>query len=567
MKRKTLNSKEIDNNIKIVVEEIAKLSDKQTWHIQNLTRIGVALSSVNNLEKIFNLILEEGIAFTNADASTIYKVSDDKKSLDFVLVYTKSLNLKMGGNKKPITWQSIPLYDKRNRPQLKYIVTNVYHKKRLLCFEDVYETKDYYIAGTKAIDEQNNYRSKSLLTIPLKNHEDEVLGVLQIINALDPHGKIIAFKDEHIVMLKSLAAQAAIAMSNRKLINDLETLLLQFMHSIAKGIERKSKYSSNHIIRVASLTDMIARQINADVSEKYREIFLSENELKELSMAGLMHDVGKIVTPEHVMDKSTKLETVIDRIELVKLRFELFKKALLLYKQELGEALILKIAKQWYPDSIIKSVSDILRQIDSDIIFLKDVNNGGEYLSDKAMERISQILKIEFDYDSQNWKLITEDEYNHLTIRRGTLSAEERKIINEHVQVTWEMLSELTFPNKYKNVALYASSHHEKLNGKGYPQGLNAKNLPLQSRILAIADICEALTAADRPYKKGNKLSEAIKILAECAKNKEIDGDLLDLMLDSGLYLKFAKQYLKPEQIDEVDIRAIKKIYHPELKH
>lgn len=567
MRRKALSSKDIDNNIKIVVEEISKLSDKQTGHIQNLTRIGVALSSVNNLDKIFNLILEEGIAFTNADAATIYKVSDDKKFLDFVLVYTKSLNLKMGGNNDPITWPSIPLYEKRNRPHLKYIVTNVYHKKRLLCFEDVYEAKDYDISGTKAIDELNKYRSKSMLTIPLKNHEDEVLGVLQIINALDRHGKIIAFNDEHIVMLKSLAAQAAIAMSNRKLINDLENLLMQFMHSIAKGIERKSKYSSNHIIRVASLADMIARQINADVSAKYREIILSENELKELSMAGLMHDVGKIVTPEHVMDKSSKLETVTDRIELVRLRFELFKKSLLLYKQEMGEALILKIARVWYPGSNIKSVSDILRQIDSDYIFLKDVNSGGEYLSDKALERISQILRIEFDYDGQNWKLLTEDEFDHLTIRRGTLSAEERKIMNEHVQVTWEMLSELTFPNKYKNVALYAASHHEKLNGKGYPRGLDAKNLPLQSRILAIADICEALTAADRPYKKGNKLSEAIKILVECAKNKEIDSDLLDLMLDSGLYLEFAKQYLRPEQIDNCDIRAIKKIYHPELRH
>lgn len=567
MNQKPINNKDIDNNFRMVVEQIAQFSDKQTRHIQNLTRIGVALSSITNLERIFDLILVEAIAFTNADAATIYKVSEDKKFLEFVLVYTKSLNLKMGGNHSPITWPGIPLFDKKGKPQLKHIVTNVYHKKRLLCFEDVYETTDYDISGTKSIDSANNYRSKSLLTLPLKNHEDEVLGVFQVINALDRHGKVTAFKDEHIVMLKSLASQAAIAMSNRKLINDLENLLLQFMHSIAKGIERKSKYSSNHIIRVALLADMLAQKINSDVSARFREVSFSPHELKELSMAGLMHDVGKIVTPEYVMDKSTKLESIIDRLQLVSLRYELFKKTLTLYKHELGEALILKMAGQWYPDVKLKSFSDILQQLDHDLDFLKKINTGREVLSDEDLQRLIRIQKMDFDYDGQTWQLLTEDEYKHLKIKRGTLSPEERQTMNEHAQVTWEMLSELSFPQKYKNVALYAATHHEKLNGNGYPFGMISDQLPLQSRILAIADICEALTARDRPYKKGNKLSEALNILAVCTKNKEIDADLLDLMLDSGLYLEFAQQYMLPEQIDEIDITAIKKIYHPELKH
>lgn len=567
MKHKPLDAKEIETNIKSVVEEIAKHSDKQTGHIQNLTRIGVALSSINNLEKIFNLILDEAIAFTNADAATIYKVSEDKKSLEFVLVFNESLKLRMGGTNDPITWPQIPLYDKNGRPHLKYIVTNVYHKKRLLCFEDVYETQDYDISGTQKIDAQNNYRSKSMLTIPLMNHENEVLGVLQVINALDRQGKVTSFKDEYIVMLKSLAAQAAIAMSNRKLINDLETLLLQFMHSIAKGIERKSKYSSNHIIRVSTLADMFARKISADVSEKYRDTVFSENELKELSMAGLMHDVGKIVTPEYIMDKSTKLEGVVDRIEIIKMRFRLFKTAIQLAVSEIGEIAVIEQSKQWFPKVKLRKIDDIFRQLDSDLEFLTDVNIGKEYAADDVLEKITGIRNISFKHSGESFFLLSEDEYRHLIIRRGTLTPEERKIMNEHVQVTWEMLSELSFPQKYQNVALYAASHHEKLNGKGYPQGLDAKKLPLQSRILAIADIFEALTAADRPYKKGNKLSEALRVLAELAENKDIDAGLLDVLLDSDLYLEFAKQYLRSDQIDEIDIKAIKKIYHPELKH
>jgi len=566
MKSNLTKNNEAEKDLNEVIEQITKHSDKQTRHIQSLTRIGVALSSVTNLEKIFDLILEEAISFTNADAATIYKVSEDKQSLEFVIVYNKSLNLRMGGTHSSVLWKNIPLFDKESKPQLKYIVTNVYHKKRLLCFKDVYKIKDYDVSGTEEIDSANNYISKSMLTLPLKNHEDEVLGILQVINALDKNGKIIAFKDEHIVMLKSLASQAAITMSNRKLINDLETLLMQFMQSIAKGIERKSKYSSNHIIRVSLLTDMIAQRLNDNKSGKFSKVNFSANELKELSMAGLMHDIGKIVTPDFVMDKSTKLEAVTDRIQIVNLRFELFKKALALYKNEHGEAQFLKKAEQWYPQTKLKNFKSLLSKIDADKEFLRIVNQGSEAITEDILDHIRRIKKMEIEFDGQNWFLLSEEEYSNLQIRRGTLSVTERKTMDEHVLVTWEMLSELSFPNKYKNVALYAASHHEKLNGTGHPFGLKEIDIPLQSRILAIADIYEALTAADRPYTKGKKLSEALKILAFCAKDKEIDSDLMDFLIDSGLYLEFARKYMKPEQIDAVDVKAIKKIYHPELK-
>jgi len=405
-----------------------------------------------------------------------------------------------------------------------------------------------------------------MLTLPLKNHENDVLGVLQVINAGDKQEHVIHFQEDHILMLESLASQASITMSNRKLINDLEELLMQFMHVIAKAIERKSKYSSNHITRVAMLADMIARKINEDSSKRLHNMKFSASELKELSMAGLMHDVGKIVTPEHIMDKATKLEHIVDRIALVDLRYKLFKKALTLYKLQYGEPRLIKIVRKWFPGKTSTTISELFGLLDEDKIFLDSINSGGRFVSDASLERIDRIQKMEFEMDSEKWNLLTEDEVENLKIRRGTLTAEEKKIVDEHVMVTWEMLSELSFPPKYKNVALYASSHHEKLNGTGHPFGYKAEQLPPQSRILAIADIFEAVTSTDRPYKKPNKLSEALKILASCARDGEIDWEILDFFIDSGLYKEFAELCMSSEQIDKVDAIAVKRIYHPELK-
>jgi len=558
------NNKDINRTLNHVVKQITKLTETQLKHIQNLTRIGESLSSETNLDKIFNLILREAIAITNADAATIYRVGDDQMFLEFAIVYNKTLNINLASSDKPVTWQSIPLFDDKGKPRLDHIVTNVYHKKRLLCFEDVYETKNFDISGTKSIDEANNYRSKSMLTIPLKNHEDEVLGIIQIINVMDRPGHVVPFTKEQIISLKSLASQAAIAMSNRKLINDLESLLMQFMYSIAKAIERKSKYSSAHITKVAMITDMIANKINESKTGKFSHFSFSQNELKELFMAGLMHDIGKIVTPVYIMDKSTKLETITDRIHLVKLRFELFKKALSLHKNDKGETTTVRLARKWYPDKPPLDFKELLSNLNKDMSFLKQVNLGSESLTDEQKKRITNIGKIEFAYNGEEWNLLSKDEVNNLQIRRGTLTTEEKKTMDDHVKITWEMLSKLTFPKKYKNVAFYAASHHEKLNGKGHPFGLKAEQLPTQSRILAIADIFEALTAMDRPYKTPKPLSEALKIMAACARDKEIDSDILDVFIDSGAYKEFARKHMDKKLINKMDIRAIKKIYHSE---
>ncbi|PKN72245.1 MAG: metal-dependent phosphohydrolase [Candidatus Cloacimonetes bacterium HGW-Cloacimonetes-3] len=544
-----------------VVQNITHLAEEQLLHIKRLTRIGESLSSETDLDKIFDMILEEGIEFTLADAATIYKVSEDGLFLEFEIVYNATLNLRQGGSRNPITWaKSIPLYTPEGEPSLSYIVTSVYHKKSSLSFDDVYETKDYNICGTIDFDTKSNYRCKSMLTIPLKNHEDEVLGVIQFINAMDADKNIVSFTDEHKTMLSSLASQAAIALSNRKLIQSLETLLNQFVRSIATAIERKSKYSGAHISRVATLTELFADKINQADEHYFGGRRFNENELKELSMAGWMHDVGKIVTPEYVMDKSTKLETIFDRIEMVQLRFEKLELLLKLLQTQMNDVEFAAYIKE-HIDAEIEPGS-VFSFIAEAIVFVTKLNFGEEFVAEEDLNRIEKLCNIDFEHDGLRFFLFTDNEKKNLMIKgRGTFTGEEYQVMKDHVSITLEMLSQLTFPKKFKNVAFYASTHHEALNGKGYPRGLNAEQLPLQSRIIAVADIFEALTAADRPYKKPKSLSESLDIMATMVKIGHLDKDLVDYFMDSGLYLEYAHRFMQPEFIDEVNIEALKSKY------
>jgi len=550
---------EINNMLNRVVQSITTLAENQVAHIKRLTRIGESLSSETDLHKIWDMMLEEAVEFTNADGATIYQVSEDKKYLDFEVLFNGTMKLRLGGVRGPVGWPSIPLFDENGNPRLSNIVTNVYHLKRSLCFDDVYIQEEFDVSGTKKADKDHDYRSKSMLTIPLKNHEDEVLGVIQIINAMDDDGNILGFTEDHKTMLNSLASQAAIALSNRKLIDDLESLLMQFMRSIATGIERKSKYSSDHIMRVAMLTDMIAAKLNASDNGHFKDLSFTEDQLKELSMAGWMHDVGKIITPEFIMDKSTKLETIMDRIDLVSKRFEMMHLVLDLMQKSLHDSELDEIIKVVFGEEL--DSTSIHTWLDDAFQFISRLNFGGEFVPDADLERVAKIASIKLSYLDNDYILLTENETINLQIRRGTLTSDEMKQMSAHVSVTWDMLSQLSFPKKYKNVAFYASTHHEKLNGKGYPRGLTAEDLPLQSRIIAVADIFEALTAADRPYKKAKTLSESLKIMAFCVKDGDLDQDLLDFFMDSGLYLDFARQYMKEDQIDSVDIEALKKLY------
>jgi len=352
-------------------------------HIEQLTKIGIALSAEKDINNFFNLVLEEAMNYTNSDGGTIYTVSDDKKYLDFKIVCTRSKNIKLGFA-DTTKWPSIPLFDDEGKPNLKNFASYVAHTGESSSIDDVYNQDIYDNSGTKKYDKANDYRTKSIVAIPLKNHENEVLGVIQLINAMDETGKIISYTKEHITMLTSLASQAAIALTNKLLIEGLENLLRQFIKSIAKAIDRKSKYTGGHITRVASLTEMIAGAIQKD-NKNFPNIVFSENEMQGISIAGWMHDIGKITTPIYVMDKAKKLETIFDRLELVQARFEIVKLAIKLDLEKISD----KKKKE--------ELRNLLSRLDDDFAFLKQVNIGGEFMKDEDLERIEKIFRFSYD--------------------------------------------------------------------------------------------------------------------------------------------------------------------------
>jgi HD-GYP domain-containing protein (c-di-GMP phosphodiesterase class II) len=409
---------------------------------------------------------------------------------------------------------------------------------------DVYDARGFNFEGTKEFDQETGYCSKSMLVVPMRNHENDIIGVLQLLNALDPvTGAVINFSGESQEMILSLASQAAIALTKNRLIHDLENLLESFIKTIATAIDEKSPYTGGHIRRVAQLTMAIASGVNEANEGRFADIQFSADQLKELRMAAWLHDLGKITTPEHIVDKTTKLEKVYDRISDIKTRIELIKRDYLLTKPGAVKSKSARSAQNKYIQKQIKV-------LDEDYRFLEIINKRKEFIKDEAVARIKEIAERKWKINGKTKSLLTKDEIYNLSIRHGTLNEEERNIVSNHAAVTQKMLSQLPFPKKMRRIAQYAAAHHEKIDGTGYPIGLKGDKLSLQSRIIAIADIFEALTAKDRPYKKGKSLTETLKIMESMAKDNHIDADLFELFVKEKIYRDCAIRELITQQID-----------------
>lgn len=518
-----------------IVHRLREYTESQVRHLNQLAKIGVALTSTRNLDLLLEMIVDEARAFTNADGGTLYLVSPDGKALNFTIVQTESLGIRMGGESgAPISWNPVPLF-LNGEPNRSNVCAYVANTGETVSIDDVYEAPGFNFEGTRRFDASTGYRSRSMLVIPMQDHENTILGVLQLINARDRKtGEVIPFPEEVKELSRALASQAAVAITNARLIEELQNLFDSFIRVIAGAIDEKSPYTGGHIERVANLTMAIAERINQAKEGPYASVEFTPDQMTELRLAAWLHDTGKITTPEYVVDKRTKLETIVDRLELVRLRFEMAK-------------LSLKCRTPNQPEEAIKAEID---RLDQAFRLIASCNQASEYLSDEKLIQLQQIAQEEIVYNSTSLKLLTEDELYNLSIRKGNLTPEERKIIENHVTVTYKMLSKLPFPKKWRNVPKIAASHHEKLNGKGYPWGLKGDEIPLQARIMALADIFEALTASDRPYKPPKKLSEVIKILNFMVKDGELDGDLVEFFLKEKMHIEYARQHLKPEQID-----------------
>ena len=526
--------------------------------IEKLTEIGIALSAEKNIQRLLEMILLGAKSLTNADGGTLYSVDDDGTAVKMEIVRTDSLHFAMGGTSgEAIPFPPIPLYDNEGNPNNHMVVTYAVLNHQTVNIPDAYDAQGFDFSGTKKFDSHTGYRSTSFLTVPLKNHEGDIIGVLQLLNAMDDeNGAIIPFSDEAQRLTESLASQAAIALTNRRLIEDLKTLLESLIQLIATAIDEKSPYTGGHCRRVPELTMLLADAANQQESGPLKDFSMSEEDRYELEMAAWLHDCGKITTPEYVVDKSTKLETIYDRMQLVETRYEVLRRDARIAMLEQRMA-ALEAGQQPDDEALQAAYQAQLARMDEDLAFLDKCNVGGEFMSEGDQDRVRVIGRTHWQLNGEAQPLLSDDEIYNLTIAKGTLTPEERDVIQNHIVATIKMLESLPFPKHLKNVPEYAGGHHERIDGKGYPRGLTKADMSVQARMMAIADIFEALTARDRPYKKGKTLSEALRILGFFKVDGHIDPDLFDIFIKEKLYAKYAEHHLEPHQIDEVDISQI----------
>ncbi|MFK2822032.1 HD domain-containing phosphohydrolase [Arcobacter sp. YIC-80] len=503
---------------------------------ERIMEINLELSSEIDKDKLFEMILTLTRELTHCEAGTLYILSKDKKHLDFKVIQNDPLNIYMGGTKDEIQWNSIPLYLEDGSKNTNMVATTCALEKKIINIPDVYDETKYDFQGTKNFDKSTGYRSKSMLVIPLENHEKDVIGVLQLINKTKIIDLITNFTDNDEKIIKALASQAAMALTNSWLINSLEEFLNSFITTIGHAIDAKSHHTMNHIANVEKISLLLAQAINDD-DTIYKDVKYTQNDFQQIKIAAWMHDIGKISMPESIIDKSTKLYAITDRIKQVKEKFEILKR----------DSQIAQLKGEISQEEYEKQIA----QYDEDYKFLEEANIGGEFMDDSKIERIEKISQYTYLKDGVTQTILNEDEKYNLSIRKGTLTKEEKDIMNNHAKLSLEMLMQLPFPKKYKDVLNIAANHHEKLNGKGYPRGLKEEDLSLEDRIMILADIFEALTSSDRPYKSGKKLSEVFKILSFMVKDNEIDGRLLRFFHEHDILKKYVNENLKPAQIDK----------------
>jgi HD-GYP domain-containing protein (c-di-GMP phosphodiesterase class II) len=527
--------------------------------IEKLNDIGIALSAEKNTPKLLEMILKGAKTILNADGGTLYLASEDKRHLQFEIIMNDSLGIMMGAKLgEPIPFSALPLYDEVGKPNNTMVAAHAALYKKTINIPDAYVADGFDFAGTRAFDIKMGYRSKSFLTLPMLNHENELIGVLQLINAKgSKDNQIIEFSKVSQRIGESLASQAAIALTNNKLIGQFRELFESFINLMSEAIDKKSPYNGAHCRRVPTLTMMIADAACEADYGIFKDFKLDEDERYELKIAGLLHDCGKVTTPVHVIDKATKLETIFDRIHLINTRFEILKRdaeiSFLNQKMAAIESGNLTVIPE-----LEAAFQQKLAQYSSDQDFLRICNIGGEFMSDEYKERLQIIATYRWiDPKGAEVNFLSDDEVYNLNISRGTLTAEERKTINDHIVVTIEMLEKLPYPRNLRRVPEYAGGHHERMDGKGYPKGLTREQISLPARMMGIADIFEALSAKDRPYKKGKTLTECLQILGKMKQGNHIDPDLFDLFVSEKVYLRYANEYLDPDQIDEVDENKI----------
>lgn len=520
-----------------IVAEVTRYTDHLREQIKKLTDIGRALSGVYDLNALLETIMDQARQFTGADAGSLYIIEDN--TLKFKIVQNDSLNIRLGG-KTGDAIEFDPLEMKESNVSafvaLHGIPVNI---------PDVYDTNLFDFTGPKNFDAQYGYRSQSMLVVPMRNHENDIIGVLQLLNSKCPRtGNVNPFSPDFESLTESLASQAAIAITNVKLISDMERLFESFVQVMATAIDEKSPVTGGHIRRVANLTVLMAEELDKATSGPFKNVRYTPEQIYEIKVAGWMHDIGKVTTPVEIIEKSKKLQTIFDRIHHVDLRLEYAIHCALTEKIQT----MLDLKNQGAsPEEIHKAEEEGNARAQSfrDIrTFIQFCNEPREFLEDDHVTRLQEIRRTSFKgLDGKVHYLLTDDELENLSIRKGSITEGERQVMKNHAKITLDMLNQIPFTKKLKNLPHFAGAHHEFINGKGYPLGLKGEEIPFEGRMMAVTDIAEALTAIDRPYKKAMPLNNVYRILRAMAEHDELDRDLVEFFIENNIYEKYKTRF------------------------
>ncbi|MEK7485598.1 MAG: HD domain-containing phosphohydrolase, partial [Planctomycetota bacterium] len=517
---------------------------RRTKEVQELTRIGIALSAERDLDALLKLILNKAMDITASDAATLYLVEtniDDENQLRFKLSFCRSLPLNYKEFTIPINRQSIAGFAAQTG--------------KILNLEDCYQLPaNTEYSFNYSFDHEFGYRTKSMLVVPMIDHQNKVIGVLQLINKkkekdllLDSTEACLKYVEIYDIwceeMVFSLASQAAISIENTSLYQDIENLFEGFVHASVTAIESRDPTTSGHSERVATLTVALAEKISSINNGKFRSVRFTRDQIKEIRYASLLHDFGKVAVREQVLLKAKKLypyalESIQDRFTLAKRDYEI-----LFWKTQTLKLIqhpsCCSETQLHQEEQALKKNLDLLDKYLDIVIHL----NEPTVLEEGSFETLQEIKKLQYkDRDGQFADLLYPEEVSALSIRRGSLDNKERSEIESHVTYTYKFLSKIPWTEELKSIPQIAYAHHEKINGYGYPLKLHGADIPLQAKIMTVADIFDALTASDRPYKSALSVEKAERILRLEVESDHLDVDLVDIFIQSKIYELVAKK-------------------------
>lgn len=476
--------------------------------MKKVLRAGVMLSSERDLNRLLDTVLMSIMELANCDAGTLYLLEDG--ALHFKIMHTNSLGTHSGGDGRDPDLPPVPL-------RRENVCAFCLLEGRTVRIEDVHTSEEYDFSGPIRYDAMTGYHTQSMLVVPMTNREGEQLGVIQLINALDGEGKVQAFPEDMILALESVTSQASITIQNVRYMQEIKELFQSFVRVMSSTIDERSPYNANHSRRMAECGERFADFLNARAEAAGREAPFSPKHKEELVMSVWLHDVGKVVTPLEVMDKAARLsplqeERLQNRIRNIEL----------LSRIDYLEGRI--------REEELERVRRDAREAEERI---GEIDRAG-FLGDDKLAYLEELRTRTYWDQGQELPWITEEEYVLLSIRRGTLSPEERKIMESHVVVTSKLLSQIRFSKDLSHVPEWAAAHHELLNGSGYPNHLEGDQIPQEVRIITILDIFDALVADDRPYKPGMPIPKALSILESMAeKEGKLDPELTALFIES----------------------------------